>query len=56
MSVSEVAGEGDTFCTLGVKHRWNWRGQPEVDSKFPLIVRERHLQNITRFNLNNLTE
>lgn len=34
MSVSEVAGEGDTFCTLGVKRSWNWRGQPEVDSKF----------------------
>lgn len=34
MSVSEVAGEGDTFCTLGVKRSWNWRGQPEVDTKF----------------------
>ena len=39
-----MAGEGDRFCTLGVKHSWNWRGQPEVDSKFPLIVRERHSQ------------
>lgn len=38
LSESEVAGEGDTFCTLGVKHSWSRRGQPEVHSKFPLIV------------------
>ena len=50
MSVSEGAGEGATFCTLGVNASWNWRGQSEVDCKFPSNCKMWHLQNMETFN------
>lgn len=45
-----VAGEGDEFCTLGVKRSRERRGQSEVDgSKFSSNFDGRHEQNVTQF-------
>lgn len=48
LSVCGLGEEGGAFYTQGVKHCWNWRGQPEVDGGVQPPVTVRHSENPSR--------